>query len=308
MNLALAFVLFTIVISVIGTPQITTTVGRVVPCVPTSTSLTGAANSDGTCTPSTKTPAVLGGLLAGRHDRVLRRDPGRARGSEAQAAIKAAEPGEVPVVVQRGGEQVTLTLPLQTVTIPAVDDTGKATGETEQRNFVGVAPGYERQTQPVTAVPGYIWDTTVRSVADARDACPCCVWDLARQTFTDEPRDPNGILGPVGVGRITGEVVALENTPVADKVAGVLGLLAGLNLFLFLFNLIPLLPLDGGHVAGALWESVKRAWARVRHRPDPGPVDIAKALPVTYVVSLALLVMGAVTLLADLVKPITLGG
>ena len=84
--------------------------------------------------------------------------------------------------------------------------------------------------------------------------------------------------------------------------------LAGLNLFLFLFNLIPLLPLDGGHVAGAMWEAIKRRWARFRHQPDPGPVDIAKALPVTYVVSIGLVLMGGLVLIADLVKPITLFG
>jgi membrane-associated protease RseP (regulator of RpoE activity) len=137
---------------------------------------------------------------------------------------------------------------------------------------------------------------------------PVRLWDLAVSTFTDQPRDPNGIVGPVGVGRLGGEIVALEDTPVIDKVAGVLGLLAGLNLFLFLFNLIPLLPLDGGHVAGALWEAVKRRWARFRHEPDPGPVDVAKALPVTYVVSIFLVSMGALVLVADLIEPITLGG
>jgi Zn-dependent protease len=115
-------------------------------------------------------------------------------------------------------------------------------------------------------------------------------------------------VGIVGAGRITGEAVALEDTPVLDKTAFVLGLLAGLNLFLFLFNLLPLLPLDGGHVVGALWESVKRGWARMRQQPDPGPVDIAKALPLTYAMSVALVVMGAITVLADLIKPITLGG
>ena len=102
--------------------------------------------------------------------------------------------------------------------------------------------------------------------------------------------------------------MALENTPVLDKTAFVLGLLAGLNLFLFLFNLVPLLPLDGGHVAGAIWESIKRTWARMRRQPDPGPVDTAKALPLTYAMSIALVLMGAITVLADLIKPITLGG
>jgi hypothetical protein len=80
-----------------------------------------------------------------------------------------------------------------------------------------------------------------------------------------------------------------------------------LNLFLFLFNLLPILPLDGGHVAGALYESVKRFIARVRGKPDPGPVDTAKLLPVAYVVAGVLLAVGVVVIWADLVKPITLG-
>ena len=65
-------------------------------------------------------------------------------------------------------------------------------------------------------------------------------------------------------------------------------LMASLNLALFVFNLIPLLPLDGGHVAGALWEGTKRGVAKRRNRPDPGHVDVAKALPVAYAVSLAM--------------------
>jgi len=79
-----------------------------------------------------------------------------------------------------------------------------------------------------------------------------------------------------------------------------------LNLFLFLFNLLPVLPLDGGHIAGALYESVKRFFARVRGRPDPGPVDTARLLPVAYVVAAVLLGVGLVVIWADLVKPITL--
>jgi len=150
-----------------------------------------------------------------------------------------------------------------------------------------------------------VWDQGTHAVRTLV-TLPARVWDLARQTFTDEPRDTKGIVGVVGVGRLTGDAVALENTPVLDKTAFILSLLAGLNLFLFLFNLIPLLPLDGGHVAGALWESIKRGWARVRHLPTPGPVDIAKALPLTYVVSGLLLVLGLLTIVADLVKPITL--
>jgi Zn-dependent protease len=75
---------------------------------------------------------------------------------------------------------------------------------------------------------------------------------------------------------------------------------------LFVFNLIPLLPLDGGHVAGALWEGVKRRWARVRGTADPGYVDVAKALPVAYTVALVLVTMSALLIYADIVKPVKL--
>ena len=62
-------------------------------------------------------------------------------------------------------------------------------------------------------------------------------------------------------------------------------LIAGFNFFIGMFNFIPLLPLDGGHIAGALWEALRRGFARLRGRPDPGYVDVAKLLPVAYVVA-----------------------
>ena len=306
MNLVLAFLLFTIVLCGIGLQTATNRVGAVVPCVPTATNVDGAKAADGSCAPSTATPAVVGGLRVG--DRIVSfAGTPVSTWEEEQAAIKAAPSGDVPVVVERDGREVTLTIPVATAVRPVYDANGAPTGATETRNFVGISPALERQTVAVSAVPGYVWTLTTASV-EKIVTLPARMWDLVRQTFTDEPRDQNGIVGIVGAGRITGEAVALQNTPVLDKTAFVLGLLAGLNLFLFLFNLVPLLPLDGGHVAGALWESVKRGWARLRHRPDPGPVDIAKALPLTYAMSIALVLMGAITVLADLIKPITLGG
>jgi len=306
MNLVLAFVMFTIVLSVIGIQQPTNTVGAVVPCVPTATQPTGELNGSGTCDPRDQTPAYAGGIEAG--DTIVSvGGVATATWAEVQDAIKAAPQGDTAVVVVRDGQEVSLVVPLVAVERPVYDENGRDTGEVEQRNFLGVSPGFTRQTQPVSTVPGYIWDMSVRAVTTIV-TLPVRLWDLAVSTFTSQERDPDGIVGPVGVGRITGEIIALEDTPVADKAAGVLGLLGGLNLFLFLFNLIPLLPLDGGHVAGALWESVKRGWARLRHKPDPGPVDIAKALPVTYVMSIFLVGMGALVLVADLIEPIRLGG
>ena len=75
-----------------------------------------------------------------------------------------------------------------------------------------------------------------------------------------------------------------------------------------MFNFVPLLPLDGGHIASALWEALRRGLARLRGRPDPGYVDAAKLLPVAYVVASAMLVMGVVLIVGDLVVPVHLDG
>jgi Zn-dependent protease len=135
---------------------------------------------------------------------------------------------------------------------------------------------------------------------------------VAQAAFGSGPRDQNGPISVVGVGRVAGEVtsgdVAGFGGTTSDRLVFLLGLIASLNLALFVFNLIPLLPLDGGHVAGALWEGLKRQIARVRRRPNPGYVDVAKALPVAYAVSSVLIVMSALLIYADVVNPIKVGG
>src|SRR5690606_15443402 len=107
-------------------------------------------------------------------------------------------------------------------------------------------------------------------------------------------------------GRLAGEITSLDRLPVADRAASLLSLLGGLNLALFLFNLIPLLPLDGGHVAGAIWEGIRRAFARLLRRPDPGPVDVARLIPLTLAISGVLAVLTVFVIFADIVNPISL--
>ena len=73
---------------------------------------------------------------------------------------------------------------------------------------------------------------------------------------------------------------------------------------LFLLNMLPLLPLDGGHIFGAVIEWVRRGWAKLRGKKDPGPFDVAKLMPVAYVVALLFIGLTALTLVADLVNPV----
>ena len=90
------------------------------------------------------------------------------------------------------------------------------------------------------------------------------------------------------------------------KVAFVLLIIISLNIFVGAFNLLPLLPLDGGHLAVVIYERV-RAWlARLRGRPDPGLVDMRKLVPVSVGVFALLVGFGLLLITADIFNPIHL--
>ena len=135
---------------------------------------------------------------------------------------------------------------------------------------------------------------------------PVKVWGVGQAIVGVKDRAVDSPVSIVGGGRIAGETASADGFPLRDKMIGLLGLVAGFNFFIGLFNFIPLLPLDGGHIAGALWEAARRGIARLRGRPDPGYVDVARLLPVAYVVASFLLVMGVVLIVGDLVVPVSI--
>ncbi|NLS10608.1 PDZ domain-containing protein [Nesterenkonia sp. MY13] len=176
---------------------------------------------------------------------------------------------------------------------------------TEPAGFIGVVSQTEVQQQPPWEAGPMVVEQT-QAIGGVILNLPQHVYSVAVSTFTAEERDPDGPMSVVGVGRIAGEISVQEDIAWETRFATLMSMLAAVNLALMVFNLIPLLPLDGGHVAGALYESLRRMLAKLFRRPDPGPFDISKLLPLTYVVAILIFGMGGLFILADIVNPIRL--
>ncbi|MER7798058.1 M50 family metallopeptidase [Microbacterium sp. NPDC096154] len=298
MNLLLALVLFSVLYSGIGMQQTTTTIDAVAECVL-------PAGSDATeCAPGDPaSPALAAGLQPG--DRFVTLDGQEVSTfAEASRIIQDNPDRSIPVVVEREGRTVPLTLTPVLAERELAGEDGQVT--TQSVGFAGLTAAVERVRQPIWTGPQATFET-VGSVGGIILQLPVRLWDTAVDLFTGQERDPNGPLSVIGVGRLAGEVAATE-APILDRVAAMVGLLASVNIALFVFNLIPLLPLDGGHVAIALWDALKRAWARVRGTPDPAPADATRLVPVTLLVVVLMVGMGALLFAADIFNPVRLAG
>ncbi|HEY4152050.1 MAG TPA: M50 family metallopeptidase [Pseudolysinimonas sp.] len=292
-NLILAVIFYAIVICLVGAPGFSTTISEVSQCMAQTTSQ--AASNDACSASDPATPAAAGGLLPG--DTVLSID-GTAISSYQQETkvIRASIGKPLAFVVERDGSRTSLTV------TPVKNSTTDETGATVQAGFIGIVTQQQLVTQPVTAVLPAV-GANIAHVATIIVDLPHRLVQVAQAAFGGQKRDPNGPISVVGVGRIAGSIAA-SPTPVADRVSAMLQILGSLNVALFVFNLIPLLPLDGGHVIGALWEAVRRRIAKWFKRPDPGPVDMAKLIPLTLAVSGILGLMSVLLIYADIVNPI----
>lgn len=311
-NLILAFVLFAVLFCAIGVPTASLTIAEVEKCVlPATTNVencTTPVDADGKkcaigtgeCALPIETPAKKAGFLPGDTIRTVN---GRPAGSwdDVRAAIKVSADTSMAFVVDRQDNEVTLSVtPLKNKRY--TDATGE---KTEIVGYLGIGPTTPTTTASITEVPGQVGSFIALS-AEKLIELPQRVPQLFAATFGGEKRDPNGPIGIVGVGRLSGEFFALPE-PASAKIAFFIQLLASLNMVLFLFNLVPLYPLDGGHVAGALWEGARNGVYKLRGKRPPGPFDIARLMPTAYVVAGVFVLLSGVLLIADIINPITLG-
>ena len=293
MHFVLAFVLiFSLALGIGIENDNTTQLGTVSTCVAANT----AQLNSGQCTPGDKaSPARLAGLRVG--DQVTAFDGTRVTSwTQLGDAIRRAPAGSpATITVKRARQTLTLHATLATVS-------GRSGA------YLGIAPTVVFQVaSPVRAVQyagsafGQVLVGSVKAVAALPAALPKLFSKDRGSTAAGQ------VSSVIGAAEATGAAVA-ANVGWQYKVSFVLLLIASLNIFVGAFNMLPLLPLDGGHVAVVVWERIRAWFARLRKRPDPGMVDMAKLLPVSFSIFMVLMFFGVMLVLADIVNPVNIAG
>ena len=286
MHFVIAFVLLWILAVGVGVADQSGTTVRVLPCVPANSQATCAAGAPGS-------PASKAGLHSG--DKIIAVGGQRVHDwNQIGKAIKVHQAGSpVTVTVQRNGRDLTETVDLTHVSW-------------QSGAFLGVSPlvAYNR-SGPLGAVSyagNQFGSITAQSVT-ALGKIPKAIPYLFSKNRASTPGA--NVSSMVGAATVTGDVVA-ANIGWQQKVSVVLLIIIEVNIFVGIFNLLPLLPLDGGHLAVVLYERA-RAWIlRLLHRPDPGLVDIKKLIPVSVGAFALIVAFGLLLIAADIINPLSL--
>jgi membrane-associated protease RseP (regulator of RpoE activity) len=293
MHFLLAFLLIAGLALTVGIENDNTTqLGTVTPCVASSVTALG----NGTCTATDAlSPARLAGLQVG--DTVTAFDGKPVRNwTQLGSEIRNSPAGSpATITVLRHGQRLTLHTTLASIS-------GRSGA------YLGIAPTVVFQVaNPLRAITyagssfGQVLVGSAKAVADLPAALP-------KLFSKDRSSSAAGqVSSVVGAAEATGAAVA-ANVGWQYKVSFVLLLIASLNIFVGAFNMLPLLPLDGGHIAVIIYERIRAFIARLRRRPDPGLANMAKLLPVSFSLFMILVFFGVALILADIVNPVNLGG
>ncbi|MDQ1699138.1 MAG: hypothetical protein QOG34_1001 [Frankiaceae bacterium] len=251
------------------------------------------------CLPSDPASPSLGVLQQG--DKLVSVDGAKVSATNGLAShLHAGQPVTLDVV--RHGRHVSVTL-------TPIEVTATDKGKTKSVARIGVNLAAQNDPPSVSAasaVPktfttmGEYLSETVQGLG----RIPATIGDV----LSGRQRGPNDVGSVVGAARVSGQVAGDSGLPVSIRLGEFLLLMAGLNFFIGVFNMLPLLPLDGGHVAILAFEEGRSRLYRVIGRRDPGRVDLNKVMPFTYAVFVAIVAMSAILLYADIFRPINLNG
>jgi len=215
---------------------------------------------------------------------------------EDSQAIRDSQGKELSFTVLRDGNEITISATPTYV-------------ESDKRYVLGVVTKIGTQREgfiPSLSESGRAIAVLTRESVKALIALPTKVPQLIRQTFGGEERDPNGLVGVVGAARVSGDAVSSNKLNNTERLGTFLLLVASLNIFVGLFNLLPLLPLDGGHMAVAIADEIRAFFARLRGKPRPAGIDVNVLTPITMTVFVVLAVLTSILLIADIFNPVSL--
>jgi len=283
-NLLIALVLSIVLLSGFGQYGRTTSIQGVVQCVPTEAN----PNCDQVGEPS---PSATAGLKA--EDQIVEINGKRVKlWSEVESIMSANVNKDIPITVLRSGIEQDLTIKPVEMTLGGVT-----------KVYLGVYLKVEKfKLSPVAAVQEL--GTMLGSTAQMIVQLPVQAISAVAEINPNVERDQNGAISIVGLGQFSGDIASNSEISLEDKFASQLGLLMSLNVALFVFNMIPLVPLDGGHIAAGLYEWAKRGIWRLRGKKLEQPVDTSKMMPVAFFVAGLLLLLSVVLIVRDIVNPL----
>ncbi len=288
-HFVLGFFLIFAIFFGIGTSAILPTIDQVLPCINTSTTSNVCAKS------APASPALAAGLKPGDHIISVNGKAVTNWSSDVQV-IRNSAGTPLTLVVDRAGQQLTIIATPARVTV-----SGKEFG------MLGIISkvGLKRESLVTSAKDTWnlgssFFTTSVKSLVTLPSKIPA----LFRQTFLGAKRDPSGLVGVVGVAQASAAAASDSSLSFGDKLETFLLIIASLNIFVGIFNLLPLLPLDGGHMAIALADGYRRWRARRAGLPEPSPIDLEKLMPITLVVFALLAGLSLMLLAADIFNPV----
>ena len=212
--------------------------------------------------------------------------------------IRQSQGKELTLVLDRNGEEISITASGR---LTEIDGT--------KRYVLGIVnevglkrSGLWLSVKNSALVTKSFLTESVKSLAKLPEKIPA-LWGA---TVRGEERDANGLVGVVGVARVSGQAVGSDKLTPMERLATFVLIVASLNIFVGIFNLLRILPLDGGHMAVAIADEIRAFFARLRGRPRPAPIDVTVLTPITMVVFVILACLTLLLLVADVINPVTL--